>query len=53
MGVGLIPSPVQLWHRLQMQLTFEPWPRNVRMPWVRTKEKGRKKKKKKEWYTGN
>ena len=29
----------QLQHRLQLQLRFDPWPRNFRVPWVRLKKK--------------
>ena len=35
----------QLWHRSQLQLRFNPWPRNFHMQW---KQKKKKKKKKKE-----
>ena len=31
----------QLWHRLQLQLGFSPWPRNFNMPWVQPRKKKR------------
>ena len=45
-GTSLIPSLAHwvkdpaltlLWHSLQMQLRFNPWPQNFHMPWVRPK----------------
>ena len=49
-GIGLIPCLVQLvlpqlWYRLQMQLRFDPWPRNFHMPLVWPKKKKNKKQK--------
>ena len=47
-GAGLIPSPAQwvmglalwqLWHRLQLQLRFDPRPGNSHMSQVQPKEK--------------
>lgn len=47
-GTSLIPSLAHwvkdpaltlLWHSLQMQLRFNPWPQNFHMPWVRPKMK--------------
>ena len=51
-GVGLIPSLVrwakglvlpQLWHRSQLQLGFDLWPRNFHMLWVPLKKERKKK----------
>ena len=48
-GAGLSPDPVQqvkdlvlpqLWHRLQMQLGFDPWPGNFHMLWVQPERGG-------------
>ena len=33
------PALMQLWHRLQLQLRFDPWPRNFHMLWVWPKKK--------------
>ena len=47
-GASLIPGPVQwvkdlalpqLWHRLQLSLEFNPWPRNFHMLWMQLKKK--------------
>ena len=43
------PVLLQLWHRLQLHLRFDPWPRNFYMPWCGQK----KKKKKKKRHPGN
>ena len=46
-GTGLIPSLaqwvkdavlLQLWHRPQPRLRFDPWPGNFHMPWVHPKK---------------
>ena len=29
---------LQLWCRLQLWLEFDPWPRNIHMPWVAAKK---------------
>ena len=53
-GMGLILGQAQwvkdqalpqLWHRLQLRLRFNPWPKNFLMPQVQP-NKGKKKKKK-------
>ena len=36
----------QLWHRFQLWLGFDPWPRNLQVWQVQPKKKSRKKKKK-------
>ena len=47
-STSVIPGPVQwvkdlalmqLWCRLQLQLRFNPWPRNLHMLWVQPKKK--------------
>ena len=49
-GKGLIPGPaqcikdlllLQLWHRLQFWLRFDPWPGNFHRPWMQPKKKKR------------
>ena len=56
---GLIPRPaqqvkspawLQLWCRSQLQLGFDPWPRNVHMPheWPKANKQTKNKKKKEE-----
>ena len=30
---------LQMWHRMQLQLGFNPWPGNFHMLWVRTLKK--------------
>ena len=32
----------QLWHRLQLRLRFNPWPRNFRMLWVQPLKREKK-----------
>ena len=39
------PALPQQWHRLQMQLRFNPWPRKFHMPWVQL-ERGKNRIKK-------
>ena len=33
----------QLWHRSQLRIRFDPWPRNFHMSWVQPKEREREK----------
>ena len=53
-GIGFIPGParwikdlalLQLWHRLLLQLTFNPWPGNLHMPWMWQKKNEKQKTK--------
>ena len=37
---------LQLWHRSQLQLRFDPWPGNFHMLWVQLKKKKTNKQKK-------
>ena len=37
------PALPQLWHRLPLQLGFNPWPRNLHMLWVQPFKKKKKK----------
>ena len=32
------PALLQLWHGSQVQLAFDPWPRNFHVPWVLQKK---------------
>ena len=34
------PALLQLWYRLQLQLGFSSWHRNLYMPWLQQKNKG-------------
>ena len=36
------PALLQLWHRSQLWLGFDPWPRNFHMPWAWSKKKEKK-----------
>ena len=54
-GTGMMPSLVQwvknpmllqLWHRSQLWLGFDPWPGNFHMLWLSLKKEKKKKKKK-------
>ena len=36
------PALPQLWHRLPLQLGFNPWPRNLHMLWVQPFKKKKK-----------
>ena len=33
---------LQLWHRSQLRLRFNPWPGNFHLPWLQPKKKGKK-----------
>lgn len=35
------PALVQPWHRSQLQLAFNPWPKNFHMLWVQPRKKSK------------